>query len=324
MKTKPLFPQLSDAFRIERMTPPTGTISMVLDTDTCNEIDDQFALTYAMLSPDKLDVQAIYAAPFHNKRSSSPADGMEKSYHEIVKILGLLGRPEANFVYRGSTTYLPDAQTPVHSPMVDDLIARARAMKAEPLYVVAIGAITNVVSAILTEPAIIEKIVVVWLGGHAHYWPHTREFNCFQDIHASRLLFDCGVPLIQIPCRPVASHLITNAPEIDYYVKGRGAIGNYLHDIYHHFIQGHARSKVIWDISTIAWLLNPDWVPTTLVSSPMLTGQLTWSRDDRRHLIRVATSVDRDAIFGDLFGKLASTPFGTLREQSSATIKMND
>ncbi|GAB1453609.1 hypothetical protein MASR2M47_36650 [Draconibacterium sp.] len=52
---------------------------MVLDTDTYNEVDDQFALAYALLSPDKIDLQAIYAAPFHNDRSENAGDGMEKA-----------------------------------------------------------------------------------------------------------------------------------------------------------------------------------------------------------------------------------------------------
>ena len=55
---------------------------MVLDTDTYNEIDDQFALVYALLCPEKLNVEAVYAALFTNDRSTGPGDGMEKSYEE--------------------------------------------------------------------------------------------------------------------------------------------------------------------------------------------------------------------------------------------------
>ena len=60
---------------------------MVLDTDTYNEIDDQFALVYALLCPEKLNVEAVYAAPFTNDRSTGPGDGMEKSYEEILRLL---------------------------------------------------------------------------------------------------------------------------------------------------------------------------------------------------------------------------------------------
>jgi inosine-uridine nucleoside N-ribohydrolase len=174
---------------------------------------------------------------------------------------------------------------------------------------VAIGAITNIASAVLIEPAILDRIVVVWLGGHALHWPHTKEFNLRQDLTASRLLFDCGVPLVHIPCMGVTSHLLTTVAEIERYVKGQGAIGDYLYDIFSAYHHDHfGWSKVLWDIATIAYLINETWVPTNLVPSPILTDQLTWSADASRPLIRSAVFVDRDLIYRDFFQKLSGTP----------------
>ncbi len=296
---------LSEPRRIEMLKPPSGKVSMVLDTDTYNEIDDQFAVVYSLLSPEEVDVEAIYAAPFHNNRSDGPGDGMEKSYEEILRVLEKLGRPGEGLAHRGSTGWLPGAETPVDSDAARDLVARATAEREGPLYVAAIGAITNVASAILLEPAIIERIVLIWLGGNPQYWPTASEFNLKQDMHASRLVFDCGVPLVQIPCMGVTTHLHTTLPEMREHVKGRGAIGDYLYGIYESYADDHfARSKVIWDIAAIAYLIDPGWVPTDLVHSPILTDQVTWSRDSSRHSIRVANFVHRDSIFSDLFEKL--------------------
>ena len=100
------FPLLSEACRIGRLQHPRRKVRVVLDTDTYNEIDDQFALTYALLSPEQMTVEAVYAAPFHNNRSDSPADGMEKSYQEILRLLNFLGRSADGFAFRGSTAYL--------------------------------------------------------------------------------------------------------------------------------------------------------------------------------------------------------------------------
>jgi purine nucleosidase len=298
------FPVISNALRLERLQPPTGKVRMVLDTDTYNEIDDQFALVHALLSPERLDVQAVYAAPFHNERSTGPADGMEKSYEEILRLLDRLDVSPDRFVFRGSTGFLTDWDHPYRSEAALDLVKRALAAD-DPLHVVAVGAITNVASAILTEPHIVERIVVVWLGGHAFHWPDTREFNLKQDLLAARLVFDCGVPLIHIPCQGVTSHLTTTVAEIERYVQGRGAIGDYLAEILKAYHTDHyAWSKVIWDIAPIAYLVNPEWVPTDLVHSPIVTDQLTWSFDRSRHLIRSARFVHRDAIFRDLFTKL--------------------
>lgn len=301
------FPALSEEFRIQRLAPPAGEapVSMVLDTDTYNEIDDQYAVVYSLFSEDRLRVEALYAAPFYNSRSAGPGDGMEKSYEEILRLLDRMGRTADGFVFRGSTSYLPDASTPVESAAAADLMQRARASREGPLYVVAIGAITNVASALLMAPDIIEKIVVVWLGGNPHYWPTTAEFNLQQDVPAASVILDSGVPFVHVPCRNVAEHVRTTLPEVERWVKGRGAIGDYLYEIFRDYhADPFAWSKVIWDITPVGWLIDPAWVPSTLIHAPVLNPNRTWSLDWNRHLMRTATAANRDAIFGDLFRKL--------------------
>jgi inosine-uridine nucleoside N-ribohydrolase len=301
------FPTLSDIWRLQRLTPPKGPVDVVLDTDTYNEVDDQFAVVYALLSPKKINLQALHAAPFFNARSEGPADGMEKSYEEIHRLLDRMGISSTGLVFRGSTTYLSDRDHPCESEAAHDLIAKAMARSEtdHPLYVATIGCITNVASAILLEPEIIKRIVIVWLGGHAYHWPDTKEFNLWQDPEAARVVFDCGVPLVQIPVMGVCSHLHTTIPEVERYVEGRGAIGDYLAETVKAYHEDHfAWSKVIWDISAIAYLLNEAWAPTNVVHSPIVTDQGTWSFDRRRHLIRSTMHVHRDPIFRDLFAKL--------------------
>ena len=169
----------TDALLLERLKRPEGKIDVALDTDTYNEIDDQFALAYLLSSPEKMNVKAIYAAPFHNEKSDGPADGMEKSFQEIHRILGLMGREELKErVFRGSRSYLADETQPVLSPAAEHLAGLAMQYTPQkPLYVAALGAITNVASAMLLQPEIRDRIVLVWLGGNAHWWPDNREFN---------------------------------------------------------------------------------------------------------------------------------------------------
>lgn len=301
------FPKLSQEDLIKKIKHPGRKIRMVLDTDTYNEVDDQFALAYALKSPQEMSVEAIYAAPFHNDRSTGPKDGMEKSYQEIFKILNLMGIKRKEFVFKGSTGYLEDVSTAKDSEAVQDLIKKAKqSSEDDPLYVVAIGAITNVASAILREPGIIKKIVVIWLGGNSFNWPNTKEFNLIQDVHASRLIFDCGVPLIQLPCMGVVSHLHTSVPELEQFLYGKSELGSYLTDIVRNYTDDlYGWSKIIWDIATIAWLINPDWVNSSIVHSPILTDQGTWSFNNQRHFIRSATYLNRDRIFADMFRKLS-------------------
>lgn len=299
------YPTLDDALRLHRLDPPTGMVSMVLDTDTYNEVDDQFAVAYALLSPERLRVESLYAAPFHNSRSTGPEDGMEKSYEEILRILARLDHSPEQFVYRGSRGYLPGPDEPLKSDAAEDLIEKALAPRQGPLYVLAIGAITNVASAILLRPEIIKHIVVVWLGGQPHTWSTAREFNLEQDVHAARVIFDSGVPLVHIPCKNVAEHLTTTKAELAAHICGHGALADYLYETLCGYHDDHfAWAKVIWDISTVAWLINSDWVPTVLTHTPVLTDQVTWSHDRTRHMMREAIHCNRNAIFGDLFRRL--------------------
>ena len=122
--------------RLEIPAADSGKVlDMVLDTDTYNEVDDQFALCYALCSPEHLNVQAVYAAPFFNDRSNGPEQGMERSYDEIVRLLGKMGHPTENFVFKGSRDYLKDMDTPQDSPAARDLVARGMARPDDdPLY----------------------------------------------------------------------------------------------------------------------------------------------------------------------------------------------
>lgn len=301
-----VFTAIPEASRLKKLEPPASRVRMVLDTDTYNEIDDQFALCYALLSEEKLQLEAVYAAPYFNDRSSGPGDGMEKSYQEILRLLKFLGRQSDNFAFRGSDKYLEDIAKPVKSPAAMDLIKKAMASSPEdPLYVVTIGCITNIASAILLEPRITERIVVVWLGGNSLDWPHQKEFNLMQDVKAALVVLNSGVPLVIMPCQPVVSHFHTTIPELELYLKGKNPLSDYLLKSTVEYSKGaDTWSKVIWDVTAVAWLVNPKWISTNLVHSPLLTDQVTYSVDQSRHFIRMAWTLNRDAIFRDLFKKL--------------------
>lgn len=299
---------LSVAERISRLEHPRRRVRAVLDTDTFNEIDDQFAVVQTLLSPEMIDLQAIYAAPFSNARAETPGRGMELSHDEILRLLERLGRSANGFVHRGVTEYVGAGKRAIAAAAVDDLISRARAAPVgDPLYVVAIAAISNVASALLAAPDIADRIVVVWLGGHALHWPHTREFNLHQDIGGAQVLFDCGVPVVMVPCMGVTSHLHSTVPEIEAHVEPHGAIGAFLAMRFKEYGKEHLGfSKEIWDMAPIGWLIDPDWAPSVLVPTPILTADATWSQDASRHAMRYVTQVRRDPILRDFFVKLGA------------------
>lgn len=356
----PQFPQLDDATIRERLENPSGKIRLVIDTDTHNEIDDQFAIAWALMSQDVLEIEGVLAEPYSHRHHREPAikafdllaespemeltgnlaayriraermiangidprqityvgpgEGMELSYQEILKVYELMDEPADDKIFRGSPTYLEASDKPVHSAAVDHLIECAMKDDDRPLYVAAIGCVTNIVSAMLIEPSIIEKIVVLWTSSYPSIMPYSNKpsLNLVQDVYASQLLFDSGVPLVYLPGYYIGEQLKLSLPDVERWVQGKGKIGDYLYDLYannpHHQVWGiddhFGRTWVIWDLINFAWLLNADWVPGHIVNTPVLTDDLYWQHSDDRHPMFEATKIDRDAIFRDFFHKLA-------------------
>lgn len=299
---------LTDIQRLQMLQTPAGPIDMVLDTDAYNEIDDQYAISYAMFA-ERLNLKALYAAPFQNGHAATPAIGMERSYEEILNLLQLMGREAP--VYAGSTAFLADEQTPVVSPAAEDLVRRAMDYTWDkPLYVVAIGAITNVASALLMKPEIAERIVIVWLGGHAPEWHDNAEFNCRQDVASARVVYDSGAPLVILPCMGVVSAFTTTGPELEYWLRGKSALCDYLithtENTANAYAAGKVWSRPLWDVTTIGWLLNDEnrFMLDKLVPTPIPEYDHHYASDPRRPLCRMVYHIHRDALMGDLFAHL--------------------
>lgn len=295
--------------RIKNLSVPTGRVDVVLDTDAYNEIDDQFAISYLLKSKEKLNTKAIYAAPFFNEKSAGPKDGMEKSYAEIIKLLSLLD--EKADVFKGSEKYLDNETTPVISPAALDLAERVKNYSPEnPLYVVAIGAITNIASAIILNPQVIENTVVVWLGGHALHYHDTKEFNMLQDVAAARVVMQCGVPFVQLPCMGVVSQFTVSKPELTFWLKGKNDLADYLAknaiEEAESYAKGLAWTRVIWDVTAVAWLLNDAerFMESRIISTPVPTYDNFYATDFNGYPMRYVYNIKRDHLMTDLFEKL--------------------
>jgi len=302
---------------IKNITAPKGKIDVVLDTDAYNEIDDQFAIAYLLKSAEKLNTVAVYAAPFFNHRSESPKDGMEKSYDEILRLLKLLNREDlGDVVFKGSEDYLKDESTPAFSFAAEDLAKRAKNYSPEnPLYVVAIGAITNVASALIMAPEIAENIVVVWLGGHCYDHCDTAEFNMVQDIAAARVVFKSNAPLVQLPCVGVVSSFAFSFLELEHFLRGKNALSDFLLDRTLEYVEqvhsisgssSFVTSKVIWDVVAVAWLLNDDdrFMISNIRPAAMPEYDKTYSFSDDNKPINYVYYVDRNALGSDLIKKI--------------------
>lgn len=306
---------MDSAQLIKNLSVPDGIVDAVIDTDAGNEIDDQFALTYLLNSTDKINLKAIYAAPFYSTvyecKSNNPKDGMYKSYDEILKILDYTDNKEySNVVFHGAGKYMDSESVPVESDASRDLVRRAKEYSPDnPLYVIAIAAITNIASALIMDPEISKNIVVVWLGGHSLNMPKgCAEYNMMNDIAAARVVYKSDVPVVQLPCKGVVTSFYVTEQELKYWLSGKNKICDYLVEIVmkeQSWLSGKPWSRVIWDVTAVGWLLNEGdrFMESQIIPCHIPQYDMEYEKNDGK-LIRYVNYIKRDELLEDLIGRI--------------------
>ena len=278
-------------------------INIILDTDTYNECDDQFALAYMLKSQDIFNIECITVAPYsHKNHNVFIPEGQDLSYNEILKICKLLNFDTNNKVFKGSMGYISNGYNDSNDA-VNKIIEIA--LKNDKTYIMAIGAITNIALAIKKEPKIIDKIEIIWLGGHSLLQDNNLEFNFRQDIEAVKIVFESKVKLTVIPCKNVASNLRTSIYELNYYLKDKSELCNYLIErFYNDGYHGIQKSRIIWDISVVAYMINKKWFTSKNISCPNIKDDTSYEMTVNNHKITMVNYMDANKIYNDLFKKL--------------------
>ena len=278
-------------------------INLILDTDTYNECDDQFALSYLIKSKDLFNIEAITVAPYcHTKRDVKVRDGQELSYNEILKICNWLNFDTNNKVFKGSMDYIQNGYDEKNDA-VNKIIEIT--LKNNKTYILGIGAITNIALAIKKEPKIVNKIEIVWLGGNELGYEDNLEYNFRQDVEAVKIVFESEVKLTILPCKNIVSELRIDINTLKKYLKNKSELCNYLIErFYNDGYHGIQESRVIWDISVIAYMINKKWFETEQISCPNIRKDTSYEVTDNRHNITFVTKLDRNKIYEDLFNKL--------------------
>lgn len=278
-------------------------INLILDTDTYNECDDQFALSYLIKSKNLFNIEAITVAPYsHTKRDVKVRDGQELSYNEILKICNWLNFDTNNKVFKGSMDYIQNSYDEKNNA-VNKIIEIA--LKNNKTYILGIGAITNIALAIKKEPKIVNKIEIVWLGGNELGYEDNLEYNFRQDVEAVKIVFESKVKLTILPCKKIVSELRIDINTLKKYLENKSELCNYLIErFYNDGYHGVQESRVIWDISVIAYMINKKWFETEQISCPNIRKDTSYEVTDNRHNITFVTKLDRNKIYEDLFNKL--------------------
>lgn len=199
---------------------------IIINTDAKNEADDQFAIVHALLSPT-LDVRGIVPAHFGTRRTT---ESLRESHDEVDLLLRLMGREDQYVVADGARHKLPDDQTPVPSAGSALIIEESRKNEGT-LYVAFLGPLTDMASAILEDPDIQDRdVVVVWIGGPPHggiIAGYSPEFNLSNDIASANVVMNSRIPVWQIPMS-VYTMVSVGHEELRQRVSPFGPLGEYL------------------------------------------------------------------------------------------------
>jgi purine nucleosidase len=286
---------------------PSSRRRVIIDTDAKNEADDQFAIVHALLSPS-LEVGVLIAAHFGTSRSDR---SMEESREEIDLLLDLMGLEQQVTVANGAPTGIPDEQTPRDSAGAQLIIAESKLSSTEePLFVAFLGPLTDMASAILLDPSLIDRdVVVIWIGGVGYGGVETYpgvEFNLRNDIAAANVVYDSGITVWQVPSN-VYSQVSVSYAELEEKIRGTSKLADYLIDQTVEWNRTYwpepIESRSLGDSPAISLLLYPRGGNFRNVPAPRF-GQEGHYLPGSGHPIRVVESVDVRFLLGDMFAKI--------------------
>ncbi len=285
-----LFPRES-FFQLEQTRQP---IRVIIDADTANEVDDLYAIAWALLEP-KLDVIGLTSAQWHTN-PRTPNDSVGESQRLNEEILALMGKT-AIPAPQGSNFPMVSEQRAQPSEAANFIIEQALATpEGEKLAIVILGPCTNIASAILIEPKIIPKLSVNYLGFWYNVETNTwnkREFNTNNDPNAVNALINTPNLDFRVMTATTSQHLVFEKPVMDKLLKGRGGIGDYLIDrweSYDRFWQATDKEKtkwVMWDVAILEALAYPELIEEKEVMTP---------HDNLARPIKVYTKIDVPAM----------------------------
>jgi inosine-uridine nucleoside N-ribohydrolase len=276
-------------------------IPVVLSTDVGNEIDDQWAITYLLLQPrfEVLGVMSVHAPSI-----SAPAG--QTSYHILVDVVeNRLAMSTHPPLVEGGSQPMQDAKTPRTSPAVRFLIEISRRFTRDNrLTVLMIGAATDVASAILTDPTIVDRVRVVQMG-----FPDEKggeEFNIANDVHAVQAILDSKVPLVIGPGNVCRASLSLSLDQARAMLATRGAIGAWLWEEYQAWyyravkplrVDDFSKPWVIWDDIALAYVLGMTKQHT--LPRPSMRDDMTFAEANTDRTITWITDVDEERMWAD-------------------------
>ncbi|MCQ2456306.1 MAG: nucleoside hydrolase [Clostridia bacterium] len=280
----------------------------IIDGDYAAEIDDQYALAYA-LGSDKIDLLGVNAAAYYEEPNAVDTEAvMLEGYEEIKRVFTKIGRLGSVPYFEGARSQVTKNENyaPSDSPAARNIIKAAHEVD-DILFVLVTGPCTNVVSACLIDPSIMDKICVLWLGGECiDETPGPfHEWNLYADYAASQMLLNLDIPLVMLPCGPIGSEKIFMVHDDFMKIDGDSEGAEFfrrtlpLEEVNETRYNDPAWRKVMCDLAAPAVLAVPDSMEITIRTSPIMCDDHRYASDSTRRKILYGVKPDSDMIVED-------------------------
>lgn len=232
-----------------------------LDTDIGDDVDDAFALAFALAHGgcSLVGVSTVYCDPVLRARLAKKLISLYKK--DVPVYAGYaepLGR-SAGFISftqtdpdLGASRYAPQNSRPEEA--VDALISAAEKYGGE-LVVGAIGPYTNVARAVLKAPDVMRRVRYVLMGGS--FSETFKEWNIVCDLEASRILFRSGLDLTAVGIDVTRHAVVPEGAHKRIMEASLPAPAAYLRELIRMW-GGGERRPILHDPYAIATTLEPE------------------------------------------------------------------
>lgn len=284
---------------VPELPPPEKKLRIVIDSDAANEIDDLYAIALAIRAPERFNIEGFVATHFaqHTGRIS-----IQKSCDLLIELLSIDGKADRYPVFKGGDplSYLDE---PSDSAGARFIIERAHAGgEDDPLWVLGLGAATNLASALLIDPSIKSMVRYIFHARSEWSWPERSEqFNVGGDIHAARVLLESGVPLVWFD---TGTQLTCSMDVTGERLLPLGGLPAFLHEYRYRNPKFQTETKGFFDLGDIAWMMRPEVCKTEIVDVPHMDWKMVFShKGDLGQMLRVY-EVEREPVWELFFDKM--------------------
>lgn len=243
---------------------------VIVDTDIGDDIDDAYALTLALHSPE-LEILGVTTAWGDTALRAQLAGRLlaASATNKIPVVPGIPTHSKSNFSQRAWAAAGP---APAHGNAVDFLLAQAHRYPHQ-ITLIAIGPLTNIGAAIDRDPTgfrLFNRVVLMGGSIHCGYGnpratpppPPQPEYNIASDPSAARKLLASGVPIFMMPLDSTQWKL-DDSKLAQVAARSTPATDALLVLTTEWQLATHQHTPTLYDAMAVTYALRPEICPTT-------------------------------------------------------------